>query len=68
MLRDAKANFIVPLMECIFLNRVCHVDDLMFLREMIDFSNRVIGIISLEMLFPSSIADTMNWFQNSMSD
>ena len=30
--------------------------------------NRVIGIISLEGLFPSSIADTMNWFQNSMSD
>ena len=31
---------------------------------------RVIGIISLDLerLFPSSIADTMNWFQNSMSD
>ena len=33
-----------------------------------NYSNRVIGIISLERLFPSSIADTTNWLQNSMSD
>ena len=30
--------------------------------------NSVIGIISLEMLLPSSISDTMNWFQISMSE
>ena len=29
---------------------------------------RVISIISLERLFLISMADTMNWFQNSMSD
>ena len=34
----------------------------------LNYSNRVIGIISLEKLFPSSIADTMYCFQNLMSD
>ena len=34
----------------------------------LNFSNGAIGIISLERYVPSSIADTMNWFQNSMSD
>ena len=45
---------VVPLMECIFARACKHV--------------RVIGIISLERLFPSSVADTVNWFQNLMSD
>ena len=35
---------------------------------LLNFSNRVIGDIRLERLFPSFIADTINWFQNSMSD
>ena len=48
--------------------RVCsYVEDFML---MINASllNSVIGIISLEGLFPSYIAATMNQFQNSMSD
>ena len=65
-----------PLMECIFLNskklpRVCsYVEDFMLVikASLLNFSNRVIGIISLERLFPRSIAATMNQFQNSMSD
>ena len=51
--------------------RVCsYVDDFMLVikASLLNFSNRVIGIISLERLFPSSIAATMNQFQNSMSD
>ena len=32
-----------------------------------DFSNRAIGIINFERLSPNFIADTMNWFLNSMS-
>ena len=36
--------------------------------KLLNFLNRFIGIISLERLFPSSIADTMNRFKNSMSD
>ena len=32
--------------------------------KLINFSNRVIGIISFERLFPSFMVDTMNWFQN----
>ena len=52
--------------------RVCsHVDDLMLVINvlLLNFSNKVIGIISLtERFVPSSIADIMNWFQNSKSD
>ena len=36
--------------------------------QLLNFSNRVIRIISLERLFPSSIANTLYWLQNSMSD
>ena len=32
------------------------------------FSNRVIGIINFERLSPNFIADTMNWFLNSVLD
>ena len=32
------------------------------------FSNRAIGIINFERLSPNFIADTMNWFLNSMLD
>ena len=62
-------------MECIFLNirfaRVCsHVNGFNARNKcpMLNFSNRVIGFISLERLFSSSIAHTMHLFQNSMSD
>ena len=51
--------------------RVCsHVDDFNARDKCLTakLSNRVVGIISLQRFFPSSIADTMNWFQNSMSD
>ena len=58
---------VVPLMECIFqlirFARVCsHVKTLMLVIhfKLLNFSNRVIGIMSLGRLFPSSIADTMN--------
>ena len=39
-----------------------HVEDLMLVVNVLrlNYSNRVIGIISLERLFPSSIADTVN--------
>ena len=64
-----------PLMECIFLNSkdllVCsHIEDFIFMinASLLNFSNSVIGIISLEGLFPNYIAATMNQFQNSMSD
>ena len=67
-----------PLMECIFLNSndllecvLCSfVEDFMLMinASLQNFSNSVIGIISLEGLFPSYIAATMNQFQNSMSD
>ena len=48
---------------------VCiHVDDFYArnkcLKALLNFSNRVIGTISLERRFPGSVADTMNWFQN----
>ena len=33
-----------------------------------NFSNRSIGIINFERLSPNFIADTMNWFLNSMLD
>ena len=45
--------------------RVCsHVEDFLLLIDayLLNFSNRVIGIIGLERLFPSSIAATMNKF------
>ena len=51
--------------------RVCsYVEDFMLMinASLLNFSNSVIGIISLEGLFPSYIAATMNQFQNSMSD
>ena len=48
--------------------RVCsHVDDLNARNKCLT-AKLLIGIISLERPFPSSIADTMNRFQNSMSD
>ena len=33
-----------------------------------NFSNRAIGIINFERLSPNFIADTMNWFLNSVLD
>ena len=58
---------VVPLMECIFLNLLCsHVEG--FYARNKCLTARVIGIISLERLFPVSFSDTINWFQNSMSD
>ena len=33
-----------------------------------NFSNMAIGILNFERLFPNFIADTMNWFLNSMLD
>ena len=33
-----------------------------------NFSNRTIGIINFERLSPNFVADTMNWFLNSMLD
>ena len=41
---------------------------LIFVTKDKDFSNRVIGIINFERLSPNFIADTMNWFLNSMLD
>ena len=52
-------------------SRVCsYVEDLMLMinASLLNFSNSVIGIISLEGFFPSYIAAIMNQFQNSMSD
>ena len=51
--------------------RVCsYVEDsmLMINASLLNFSNSVIGIISLEGIFPCYIAATMNQFQNSVSD
>ena len=51
--------------------RVCsYVEEFMLMinASRLNFSKSVIGIISLEGLFPSYIATTMNQFQNSMSD
>ena len=51
--------------------RVCsYVEDFMIMinASLLNFSNSVIFIISLEGLLPSYIATTMNQFQNSMSD
>ena len=51
--------------------RVCsYVEDFMLMinASQLNFSNSVIGIISLKGLFPSYIAATLNQFQNSMSD
>ena len=47
-----------------------HVEDFMLVINalLLNFSNMMIGIISLERLFPRSIAATINLFQNSMSD
>ena len=41
---------------------------LMINASLLSFSNSVFGIISLEGLFPSYIAATVNQFQKSMSD
>ena len=62
-------EFPVPFV-CMFFSRFC-----MLLSQyssipftfLLNFSNRFIGIISLERLFSSSIANTMNYFQNSVS-
>ena len=35
-------------------------------KKQTNFSNRAIGIINFERLSPNFIADTMNWFLNSM--
>ena len=53
-----------------FVRECSYVEDFMLVikASLLNFSNRVIGIIRLERLFPSSIAATMNKFQNSMSD
>ena len=53
-----------------FARECSYVEDFMLVikASLLNFSNRVIGIISLERLFPSSIAATMNKFQKSMSD
>ena len=51
--------------------RVCsYVEDFMLMinASLLNFSNSVIGVISLEGLFPSYITATMNQFQNSMSE
>ena len=54
--------------------RVCSYEEdmindmLMINASLLNFSNTFIGIISLEGLFPSYIAVTMNQFRNSMSD
>ena len=51
--------------------RVCsYVEEFMLMinASLLNFSKSVIGIISLEGLFPSYIATTMNQLQNSMSD
>ena len=51
--------------------RVCsYVEDFMLMINvsLLNFSNSDIGIISLEGLFLSYIAATMNQFQNFMSD
>ena len=63
-------------MECIFLNfkdmLECVVMYVTLMRVinvlLLNLSNRFIGIISLDRLFPNSIVDTMNWFQNSVFD
>ena len=51
--------------------KVCiYVKDFMLMinASLLNFSNSVTGIISLEGLFPSYIPATINQFQNSMSD
>ena len=51
--------------------RVCSYEEdfmLMINASLLNFSNIIIGYISLERLFLFSIATTMNLFQNSMSD
>ena len=58
---------VVPLMQCRFLNLLCsHVEGFNARKKCL--TARVIGIITLEMLFPISFSDTINWFQNSISD
>ena len=57
----------VYISQLIRFARVCnHVDDFKARNKCL--TAKVIGIISLERSFPSSIANTMNWFKNSMSD
>ena len=53
-----RPSYGVHISQLIRFSRVCsHVEDF---NARNNFSNRVIGIISLERLFPSSIAGTMN--------
>ena len=66
-----RPSYGVYISQLIRFARVCrHVDDFNARNnvKLLNFTNRVVGIISLERRFPSSIAGTMNWFQNSMSD
>ena len=53
-----------------FSRAFSHAEDLMLVINalLLNFSNMVIGIISLERLFPSSITTTKNLLQNLMSD
>ena len=64
-----RPSYGVYISQLIRIARVCsHVDFVNTRNKCVtlNFSNRVIGILSLERLFQSSIADAMNWFQNSM--
>ena len=51
----------VYISELLRFARVCsHVEDFVINFSLLNFLSRVIGITSLERLFPSAIADTMN--------
>ena len=67
-----RPSYGVYISTLITFARVCsQVEDFNMLVinvKLLNFSNRVTGIMSLERFFPSSIADTMNLFRNSMSD
>ena len=55
---------VVPLMECLFFQLIrfarvyTHAEDFNALNKCL--TDKLLGIISLEMFFPSSIAGTMN--------
>ena len=66
-----RPSYGVCISQLIRFARVCSHEEDFKARinvKLLNLSSRVIGIISLERLFPNSIADTINWFQNSMSD
>ena len=65
-----RPSYGVYISQLIRFARVCsHVDDLNARNKCLTARlPKHIGIIRLERLFPSSIADTMNWFQNLMTD